>query len=105
MACKSNQPAAPREPMGVAEKANHGVADAAGVIVAQAQARLEGFFEMSDGQAWLDRATRTLSSADLVVNSDPEVRLFSPTTPDVRSAPASSLSRVCGPRPPAGPSP
>jgi len=61
--------------------------------------------EMSDGQAWLDRAGRTLSSADLVVNSDPEVRLFSPTTPDVRSAPASSLSRVCGPRPPAGPSP
>ena len=61
--------------------------------------------EMSDGQAWLDRAGRTLSSADLVVNSDPEVRLFSPTTPDVRSAPASSLSRVCGPPPLAATSP
>ena len=31
--------------------------------------------EMSDGQAWLDRAGRTLSSADLVVNSDPESAL------------------------------
>lgn len=31
--------------------------------------------EMSDGQAWLDKAGRTLSSADLVVDSDPESAL------------------------------
>ena len=61
--------------------------------------------EMSDVQARLDIAGRTLSSADLVVDSDRKVRLSSPTTPDVRSAPASSLSRVCGPRPLAGTSP
>ena len=61
--------------------------------------------EMSDGQAWLDRAGRTLSSADLVVDSDPESALVLPTTPDVRSAPASSLSWVCGPPPLAATSP
>ena len=68
--------------------------------------------EMSDGQAWLDRAGRTLSSADLVVNSDPESALVLAydagrrrTSPDVRSAPASSLSWVCGPPPLAATSP
>ena len=30
---------------------------------------------MSEGQAWLDKAGRTLSSADLVVDSDPESAL------------------------------
>jgi hypothetical protein len=80
-----------------------GEATVAKLLIDRHLQRISG--EMSEGQAWLDKAGRTLSSAGLVVDSDPESALVLPTTPDVRSAPASSLSRVCGPRPPAGTSP
>ena len=50
-----------------------GEATVAKLLIDRHLQRISG--EMTDGQAWLDKARRTLSTADRIVDSDPESAL------------------------------